>query len=183
LSRGVGFYAAIALAVFLASMAAGIAAPSTSLVEMFGEMVAERFSEYSGVDLAFRIFLNNAVASTIIFLLSIIGVGLLMIGFNGYLAGSVVSFAYSQGAPAPVIAAAIVPHGVIEVPALALASGLGLYLLVEVLLRRRGAASIIPKGMATAYLLLLAAALVEALITPIVVSLVADIVGYEVGAG
>lgn len=144
--------------------------------ELFGQIADE-----NPFSVAVKIFLNNLEACIILFVggAAFGTVTLLVLGMNGLLIGAVIELVRQQEGVV-FIAAAIVPHGIFEVPAFILASAFGL-LLADALIRElRGTAD----AAETAFLLgrrfltlvvplLLVAALTEAFITPEIVNLVA----------
>ncbi len=161
-------------AVFVSSLAAGYAYPSYSLVESFSEEVASRFSGLDPFSLALLIFINNLSTAALVYVLSMLYVlpGMLLIAFNGYLIGSVVSYALEvEGLSPKIVIAALAPHGVVEIPAFLAASSGGIYYL----LRAKGVKERLVKGlslMIMVAILLAVAALIEAFITPLVVEAV-----------
>lgn len=128
------------------------------------------------------IFINNAIKT-----LAVIGLGILLaippvlfIGINGFVLGSVISWSKSLQGLA-YTAAAIAPHGVIEIPMLVLATALGLMVGLESLKWARRRESRVKSQLSSSLKLYLkvvlpglaVAALIEVLVTPWVVGLVA----------
>jgi stage II sporulation protein M len=74
------------------------------------------------------IFLNNALKALAAIILGILGgiPSLFFILFNGFTLG-VVAASLTTGHGLAFVMAALVPHGIIEIPLIVLASGLGLY--------------------------------------------------------
>lgn len=162
--------------VFLAGIALGAAYPSESLLEVlmasFGG-IAERAG--SPLELAFIIYVNNLVTGIIIMVSSLLVVpGLLLVAFNGYVLGLVAWWASREGLGLAALLAGILPHGVVELPAVLLASSAGLYCVftcrsVDAAMRVLGGAALF---LAVA---LLIAAFIEAFVTPVVLERVAGI--------
>ncbi|KAF0195035.1 MAG: hypothetical protein FD169_1590 [Bacillota bacterium] len=100
-----------------------------SIFAMIGELGQEIFYEQSPLQGTITLFIHNlrAVASSIIFgaalgIFPVVGMVL-----NGALLGVVMGFGVTHASIA-VIAAGILPHGIIEIPALIIGAGAGLYL-------------------------------------------------------
>lgn len=72
---------------------------------------------------------NNLIVATTLVAggMTLGAVSLSVLLYNGFLVGIVVKTLLSQGVPAHRIAAAVAPHGLLEIPALLLAGGVGLY--------------------------------------------------------
>jgi stage II sporulation protein M len=168
---------------FAATLALGIRAPLDSLPGL-GQDLSDLLQPLEGINpflLLFLIFVNNAVKALGTIALGIL-VGIppvLFIGINGFVLGSVISWTKSlQGLGYTV--AAIVPHGVIEIPLLVLATALGFMVGLESLKwARRRESSVTPQLLASLKLYMkvvlpgfAVAAVIEVLATPWVVSLV-----------
>lgn len=135
--------------------------------------------ELSGVELVLFILVNNGAKA---FLALALGVGLgifpvLFLAINGVVLGQVIAQVVARHSPALALAG-LAPHGVLEIPAFLLASGLGLRLGWEAHRRLLGQPSQLRlwwrAGLRT-YLrtvlpLLAIAAVVEVLLTPLVVA-------------
>jgi len=118
----------LATALFAVSIIVGTLAPP----ELFDEILNELMQLLGPVQslgtpaLLLFIFLNNAIKALIIIVLGIL-LGLpplLFVAFNGFTIGVVIS-GFKSVAGWEVVAAALAPHGVIEVPLLLLATALG----------------------------------------------------------
>jgi len=150
--------------------------PTTSL--RIVQRIAERMGSipHSGFHTFIRIFLNNSGVA-LISVLSGLFFGLgpwIIVAFNGFIAGLVVGFVTETGRLSLTRALlGVVPHGVIEIPALALAGAAGIIWYRELVNGEGVPAERFKKGMARALtlfavslLLLLVAAFIEAYITP-----------------
>ncbi len=150
------------------------------LLATFRDQVAGEILNASGWSLALTIFLNNLVACIALFLggASFGLVPVLVIASNGLIIGGIVQTVLAEKGAAFILAG-LLPHGVLEIPAVLISTGLGLLLaeaLGRELLRSEGDAA----SEATAYgrffvtyvvPFLAAAALVEAFITPHIIEL------------
>jgi stage II sporulation protein M len=89
----------------------------------------EGFQDQSAFDLMISLFLHNALICALMALLGIaLGIITLLLVFdNGLMIGLIGTLAVSRSG-LPVTLAAIVPHGIIEIPAMALSATIGLYL-------------------------------------------------------
>lgn len=152
---------AVSLAVFLAGIVAGVLHPWEWILKEF--MGAQRPTISFGF-----IFLHNLRAFTLIYLASIVYVGLALILVNGYVIGTAVAVALERGLTPMQVAAALLPHGVFEVPALLIASGAGLVTLSRVRGRGLRGATSVARLLVVGVALLAMAAFIEAYITPIV---------------
>lgn len=128
--------------------------------------------------LSMAIFLNNLRVALISLLLGFTVLGpLVIVSGNGAILGLVASYAVVRGSPPLVVAASILPHGVIELSAIiyvvALSVELGVRFWRWLLYRsREGLEEFLrglPRGLATVIVLLFVAALVEGMVTPLVV--------------
>ncbi len=118
-----------AIILFLTSLALGMGLASDVSASMVEELrpLLKPAAELSSPGLLLLIFLNNAVKTLVVILLGVF-LGLppfVFVTFNGFLLGLLI-----QGlAPATgyaMVTAGLAPHGVIEIPMLLLATGLGL---------------------------------------------------------
>ena len=178
---GCFFFAAV---VFVTSLALGMSVSpdvSAEALEEVGEFLGS-LGGLSSLGLFLIIFLNNAVKAlgVVIFGIFFGLVPLFFILFNGFILGVLVSALESE-AGYGLIAASLVPHGVVEVPILLLATALGLAVGWQSLRwfagRESAVRSWLGQGLRTYFRwvmpgLLLAAA-IEAFITPHVMRLVA----------
>lgn len=167
---------------YLAGVALGLQAPEPLAELVFGAMreLVERILTADPLELALRIFLNNARVALIIALLSplVVAPGLLVFA-NGVVLGIALTYAASKlGWPAAL--ASVIPHGILEIPAFLLvaaaSTSLGLALWRALLGRGKGAwGSILRafvKALALSLALFAAAALIEATVTPLLAALV-----------
>ncbi|GAB6148627.1 stage II sporulation protein M [Stetteria hydrogenophila] len=162
-----GFKAAFtaALAVFTLGFIAGLSEPSEWVVELVQREVAGR------VALSFwPIYAHNLKAAGLIYLASILYVGLALVLVNGYIAGAVAAVALGRGLTPLQVAAALAPHGVFEVPALLASSAAGM-VTVDYLSRGLRGAARLALTLAAVAALLAVAAFVEAYVTPLVMGL------------
>ena len=123
-----------------------------------------------------RIFLNNIVVASLITASGIFfGIGpVFFISLNGFIVGIVAGVAYSTGkAPADRILLALLPHGVVEIPAIITAGVGGILWYKEIVAGEGRAGERFKNGavkalklLALSVLLLLIAAVIEAYITP-----------------
>jgi len=123
-----------------------------------------------------RIFTNNTMVALISMLSGLLfGVGpWLIMAFNGFIAGVVVGFVTGTGKYSfTQTLLGLVPHGVIEIPALAIAGASGILWYREIVKGEGDGAERFKRGMkkaltlfALSVLLLLIAALIETYITP-----------------
>jgi len=107
----------------LVGFALGSAVPVESLPSPGGTSSGTLFPPLTTVDLA----VNNLTAMVVL-LLGAVSLGLVtLLGLvlNGLLIGAIVGIAVQRVAP-PVVLALILPHGVLEIPALLIASAVGL---------------------------------------------------------
>jgi stage II sporulation protein M len=145
--------------------------------------LVERFARTDNLSLLLflMIFLNNGIkALAIIFLGILLGIPpLLFIGLNGFIVGSVGSALESAMGWRYVIAS-VVPHGVIEIPMLLLATALGLTVGMESfkwLIRRESRVKLQLSDSLKVYLRwilpgLAVAAVIEAFVTDLLIGLV-----------
>jgi len=139
------------------------------------------FAELTRTELAAFIFVNNAVKSFVFMILGL-ALGTLPAFFliiNGGVIGLVINLTNVTIGPAFIIAA-LVPHGILEIPALLYAAALGFKVGSQVWNRIRKQRSFVKDSLSTgvkSFLrlvlpMLLLAALIEAFVTPEVIALV-----------
>lgn len=127
--------------IFVAAFLAGTLAPASVRNEATKafQFVADQYRGLSGGTLFFNILLHNVMASILI-LVSGVLIGIIpifSIGSNGFFLGVL----YRQAAEMVGYSKAalkVLPHGVIEIPALLIAASYGLWLGVTVVRRMRG---------------------------------------------
>ena len=183
-----GLRAALAVtATFLLGLAAGLVMPEgwARLVMGLARELVQRVYVPDPLQLALRIFLNNARAVLLMVALSpIVPVPALITMANGVFLG--VAFRYAASATSLEAAVlAVAPHGVIEIPAFLYAAASATSFGVPLWRKAFGGRGSWPKilgglarAVALALLLLALAALVEALVTPALLRLA----GLEPGA-
>lgn len=177
----------LAAAFFAVSVGLGIAAVSrdpgvgAEVMALFAEQVVRDLLSDSPAVLAGKLFLNNLSICLLLFLggASLGVVTVLILSVNGLLIGAVTELVRQQQGLA-YIAAALVPHGIFEIPAFLIAGGLGLLLGRELAAEWHGNGDAAAKARPLARLflrvvvpLLAAAAVVEAFITPAILSMIA----------
>ncbi|BEP17646.1 hypothetical protein PYJP_09980 [Pyrofollis japonicus] len=122
------------------------------------------------------IYLNNIVVSLIIFIFSLtILLGFYQVWINGYAVGTVIALALKNNIPILTVLSLLLPHGVIEIPAMLYAAFLGIQLPFSINKKNRAGKTLLAKtlkGLLTVSVLLFIAAFVEAFITPIIAALV-----------
>ena len=162
---------------FLLGFVLGLLFPSERLLEVLSASIgglAERAG--SKAELAILIYVNNVLTGVFIMVLSLLVVpGLLLILFNGYVVGLVAWFvAVEKGLGVEAFLAGVLPHGIVEIPAVLLASSAGLYCVATC-----RSISDVKRVLGGASLLLLVAlfiaALIEAYVTPVVLERVAGV--------
>lgn len=152
-----------------------------NLIKLFEKEVAGQITVGDPVDMCAKLFVNNLEACILLFLggASFGLLTLFIMGLNGIVIGAVTEIV-SQGHSAIFIAAALLPHGIFEIPAFIIAGALGFLLAQSLIAEWYGAADTAADAGRFARLFLLyvlpliaVAALVEAFITPAVIQLVA----------
>ena len=171
------FAVSIGLGVFVVARDPTI---GVEVMTLFRDQVATQILSDSPAVIAGKIFLNNLSACLLLFLggASLGVVTLLILSINGLLIGAVAELVRQQQGML-FVAAALVPHGIFEIPAFLIAGGLGLLLGQALMVEWHGggdaAAATVP--LARLFLrvvvpLLAVAAVVEAFITPVIISII-----------
>jgi len=151
------------------------------LMELFEKEVAGQITVGDPVDMCVKLLANNLEACIMLFLggASFGILTLFILGLNGLVIGSVTEIV-SQGHSAAFIAAALLPHGIFEIPAFIIAGALGFCMAQSLLAEWYGAGDTAEDARKYARLFLMyvlplisVAALVEAFITPAIIQLVA----------
>jgi len=151
------------------------------LMEVFEKEVAGQITVSDPVDMCVKLLANNLEACIMLFLggASFGILTLFILGLNGLVIGSVTEIV-SQGHSAAFIAAALLPHGIFEIPAFIIAGALGFCMAQSLIAEWYGAGDTGEDARKYARLFLLyvlplitIAAFVEAFITPAVIQLVA----------
>ena len=179
-------YFSVSLLIFIGGCAGGFLASladpafGESLVTLFQEMVTNDIMSDEPALLAFQLFLNNLEACVLLFLggATFGLITLFVLSFNGIIIGGILEVVRGKTG-SMVMLAAIVPHGIFELPAVVISATLGLMLSRAVILEFTG------QGDASAQALLLGrlfiryvipfiafAACIEAFITPAVLQMV-----------
>jgi stage II sporulation protein M len=152
-----------------------------SLVTLFQEMITKEIMSDEAPLLAIQLFLNNLEACVLLFLggATFGVVTLLVLSFNGIIIGGIVEVVGAKTGSL-VMLAAIIPHGIFELPAVLVSSALGLMLGRAVMmdLTGQGDASEEARILGNLFLryvvsFIAIAACIEAFITPAILQLVA----------
>ncbi|OGO25234.1 MAG: hypothetical protein A2W33_06430 [Chloroflexi bacterium RBG_16_52_11] len=131
-SRGIKPYLLIQSGLFLAGFLIGFFLPVPWTIEMLGELV-EKFGPHNKLSptwLFLFILANNATKAFFILLLLGIMFGILpvvSVFLNGYVLGIVCLWAVGKAGIASAMKA-VLPHGVLEIPALIISTAYGLWL-------------------------------------------------------
>ena len=151
------------------------------LLVMFQKEIAGQITIGNPFDMCVKLFANNLEACIMLFLggASFGILTMVILSLNGIVIGAITEI-ISHGHPAIFIAAAILPHGIFEIPAFIIAAALGFLMAQSLIAEWYGAADTAADAGRLARLFLLyvlpliaVAALVEAFITPGVIQLVA----------
>jgi stage II sporulation protein M len=151
------------------------------LITLFEKEVAGQIDGKNPVDMCLKIFFNNLEACILLFLggASFGVLTIVILGLNGIVIGSITEIV-SKDHSAMFVAAAILPHGIFEIPAFILAGALGI-LLAQTLVAEwygREDTAVAARRFGRFFILYILplvalAAFVEAFITPVVIHLVA----------
>jgi stage II sporulation protein M len=184
--RGLLPYLLLAIILFALSLVIGLGSSPELTSGALGELIQnlkpiiDSLGAYGPLALILFIFLNNAIKALFAMILGII-LGLptlFFIGSNGFIIGITVA-ALQSHLGYGIIAASLIPHGIIEIPILLLTSSLGLKIGVEsirfligqksgVKIQLRRSLRIYVKWGLTG---LFVAAIIEVLVTPLIVLL------------
>ena len=180
-------YFGISTLIFIAGCAGGYltsqADPSfgQSLVTLFQEMITNEIMSNDPPLLAFQLFLNNLETCVLLFLGgAVFGlITMFVLSFNGIIIGGIMEVVRVKTGSL-VMLAAIVPHGIFELPAVLVSASLGLILGRTVMLELIGQGDSAAQALVLGRLFLryvvpfiAFAACIEAFITPAVLHLVA----------
>lgn len=139
--RALKSYLLVLTLVFSAAFLGGTLAPASVRVEATKAFrsVAETYAPLSGGMLFFALLLHNLTASILILMSGVLGgiVPIVSIGSNGFFLGVLYRQA-TEMAGFPDAALKVLPHGIVEIPALLLAAAYGLWLGVTAVRRMRG---------------------------------------------
>ena len=150
------------------------------IMHMFEKDVARQVMGGSDAEMGGKIFLNNLEACFFLFLggASFGIFTIFIMSLNGIVIGAIMEIVHEQHSPA-FVAAAILPHGIFEIPAFIIAGALGLMLSQSLVNEYHGTgdAAAEAQRLTRSFVLiviplLVVAALVEAFITPQVIQLV-----------
>src|SRR5512136_371762 len=151
------------------------------LMKLFEKEVAGQIIGKETPEIFVRLFINNLEACVLL-LLGGASFGILtlfVLSLNGILIGSVMEIVHQDHSPV-FVAAAILPHGIFEIPAFILSGALGILLAQSLIAEwyHGGDAAGEAAGFARLFILyvvplVVIAAFVEAFITPIIIHLVA----------
>jgi stage II sporulation protein M len=184
--RSLGTSLITVFAIFILALFLGFAAVSanaeagTALMNFLRNEIFADVGEGGGLVLFTKIFLNNLEACVLLFLggASLGLVTLLIISLNGMVIGGMIGIVGTERG-LPFMAAAIVPHGIFEVPAFIISGALGLSLAHALWDELKGSGDVASAGMdlARTFLrivlpLVFIAAAVEVFVTPLVISLI-----------
>ncbi len=145
-------------------------------MEQLGEMLGQ-FGELDSFSLMLFIFLNNSIKSFFVLMLGL-GFGvipLIFVASNGYILGMVVYMAALENGIL-FVAAAILPHGIIELPCILICAAIGLHIGREVMQALQGRENTINYTFIQGVKfflyrmapLLLLSAIIESYITPVI---------------
>ena len=171
-------------AVFIISMVTGVIssirdpASSMNYLETFKDSLSW-IADLNPLVIMLVIFLNNAVKSLIAFVLGI-GLGVIPVVFvagNGMILGMVADIVFRKKG-AVFVLAALLPHGIIEIPMILLSAGMGLKLGHSMYLSLRGERTDLKNELKQGFgffmkwvmPLLFLAAVIETFVTPLVVN-------------
>lgn len=182
-----GRYALITILIFSVAGAAGVMATAENpaigeqMLELFRDAILGEILDNTPGVLAVKLFLNNLQACVVMFLggASLGLLTVLIILANGVVIGSVVEVV-RQEQGILTIAAALIPHGIFEIPAFIISGTLGFLLALALWREWNGTGDAAASALAMGRIFLLAvlplvaaAAFTEAFITPEIIRLVA----------
>jgi stage II sporulation protein M len=184
--RNFWYLTSLTLALFVGSVCVGFFASTGSpalgegVVRLFRETIASGIANDPSWLICLKIFLNNLQANLLIFLggvtLGMLTAGVLVV--NGLVIGVVVEVVRRREGPLFIVAS-LLPHGIIEIPAFVLSGVLGFCLAQGMWgeVTAGGDAAAVAKGLGRRFILVVLpliaiAAVVEAFITPALISLV-----------
>ncbi|NTV00350.1 MAG: stage II sporulation protein M [Methanoregulaceae archaeon] len=180
-------YAVVTIALLLISLASGVAVTISNpeagqqILDMLKQALLGEMIDSTPAELAVTLFLNNLQACTLMFIGgATLGLLTVFIIFsNGVVIGSVMELVRQQQGGL-YVAAALVPHGIFEIPAFIVSGTLGLLLAralwIEVNKNSDAAAEALGLGRTFLFVvipLVAVAAVTEAFITPEIINLVA----------
>jgi len=151
------------------------------LLKLFEKEVAGQMDNTDSIDMCLKIFANNLQACILLFLggASFGVLTILIMSLNGIVIGAIMEIV-SKNHTALYVAAAILPHGIFEIPAFILSGALGILLAQSLIAEWYGGEDTAAEARRSGRLfiryvlpLIAVAAYVEAFITPVVIHLVA----------
>lgn len=151
------------------------------LLKLFEKEVAGQMDGTNQSDMCLKLFLNNLQACILLFLGgATFGIlTIFIMSLNGIVIGAIMELVHKDHSPL-FVAAAILPHGIFEIPAFIISGALGILLAQSLVAEWYGTGDTAAAAQAFARLflaivlpLVAVAALVEAFITPVVIHLVA----------
>jgi stage II sporulation protein M len=151
------------------------------LMLVFQKEIAGQISDENAYDMCLKLFANNLETCILLFLggASFGILTIFIMSLNGIVIGAIMEIV-SKDHSSAFVAAAILPHGIFEIPAFILSGALGILLAQSLIAEWYGGAdtAVDAKGFARLFLLYVLplvaiAACVEAFITPVVIHLVA----------
>lgn len=151
------------------------------LMKFFEKEVAGQMDGTNPYDMAVKLFANNLEACILLFLggASFGILTIFIMSLNGIVIGAIMEIVSKDHTPV-FVAAALVPHGIFEIPAFIISGALGILLAQSLIAEWYGSgdSAVAARAYAVMFLvwvlpLILTAACVEAFITPVVIHLVA----------
>lgn len=151
------------------------------LMQLFEKEVAGQIDPENPYDMGGKLFVNNLQACILLFLggASFGILTIFIMSLNGIVIGAIMEIISKDHSPL-FVAAALIPHGIFEIPAFIIAGALGILLAQSLIAEWYGSGDTAVAAHAYARLflamvlpLVATAALVEAFITPVVIHLVA----------
>lgn len=151
------------------------------LMKLFEKEVAGQISTDHPLDMCVKLFFNNLGACLLLFLggASFGIVTIFIMSLNGVVIGAIMEIV-SKEHTAIFVAAALLPHGIFEIPSFIIAGALGVLLAQALIAEWYGSGDAAPEAVSYARLFILyviplvaIAACVEAFITPVIIHLVA----------
>jgi len=152
-----------------------------NLLKLFEKEVAGQMMGDDPFDMAARLFINNIQACILLFLggASFGILTIFIMSLNGIVIGAIMEIIHKDHSWT-FIAAALIPHGIFEIPAFILAGALGILLAQSLIAEWYGGADASGEAQNLARIfvvyvlpLVVVAACVEAFITPVIIQLVA----------
>lgn len=160
---------------------------TTGLMDQIAKMFDEKDllgPDKTSFQLAVGLFVNNTIACFSLFVTGFLPIFLPAIGIiamNSAIMGVLFAFMSFEGMPIfPMIMSGIVPHGIFEIPAIALAGALAFYISIGIYKKINNDAYSFKKCITDAFKtfgfvivpLLVVAAIIEAYITPVIMAIV-----------